>query len=94
MQEDSLESIWFDSPVFNRFRGTKWMPEPCQSCDRKEIDFGGCRCQAYLLTGDMAATDPVCHLSPQHAVVVAALAEAKGAPAKGPATDSSNHHFG
>jgi len=72
----SLDEIWFESPVFQRFRGTDWMPEPCRSCDRREIDFGGCRCQAFLLTGDAAATDPVCHLSPQHEIVVKAVADA------------------
>ena len=65
----SLAWIWDDSPMFNRFRGLDWMQEPCRSCPRKTIDFGGCRCQAFLLTGDPAATDPVCHLSPRHAVV-------------------------
>jgi pyrroloquinoline quinone biosynthesis protein E len=65
----SLEDIWFRSPVFQRFRGTDWMPEPCRSCPRKEIDFGGCRCQAFLLTGDAAATDPVCQLAPAHHIV-------------------------
>ncbi len=93
VQEDSLESIWFDSPVFNRFRGTQWMPEPCRSCDRKEIDFGGCRCQAYLLTGDVAATDPVCHLSPQHDLVTAARIEEKGLEAKGPEADRRDEQF-
>jgi pyrroloquinoline quinone biosynthesis protein E len=76
VKDASLEEIWFDAPVFQQFRGTDWMPEPCRSCDRREIDFGGCRCQAFLLTGDVAATDPVCHLSPQHHVVQEALHEA------------------
>lgn len=65
----SLQEIWFQSPVFQRFRGTDWMPEPCRSCDRRELDFGGCRCQAMLLIGDPSATDPVCQLSPLHHVV-------------------------
>jgi pyrroloquinoline quinone biosynthesis protein E len=69
VRERSLEWIWDESPMFNRFRGRDWMQEPCRSCARKDIDFGGCRCQAYLLTGDAAAADPVCHLSPRHAVV-------------------------
>lgn len=73
----SLEEIWFHDPVFQRFRGTDWMPEPCRSCDRREIDFGGCRCQAFLLTGDLSATDPVCHLSPDHDVVQHAVVEAE-----------------
>ncbi len=60
----SLDGIWRESDAFNRFRGTGWMPEPCRSCDRREVDFGGCRCQAALLTGDAASTDPACSLSP------------------------------
>ncbi len=77
VKEESLEAIWFDSAVFNKFRGTDWMPEPCRSCDRREIDFGGCRCQAYLMTGDVAATDPVCHLSPDHELVDLAITESE-----------------
>jgi pyrroloquinoline quinone biosynthesis protein E len=65
----SLAWVWHESPMFNRFRGTDWMPEPCRSCPRQNIDFGGCRCQAFQLTGDAAATDPVCHLSPNHSLV-------------------------
>jgi len=64
-----LDWIWRESESFNRFRGTKWMPEPCRSCPQREIDFGGCRCQAALLTGNAANTDPVCELSPKRAVV-------------------------
>jgi pyrroloquinoline quinone biosynthesis protein E len=79
----SLAAIWFEDPVFQRFRGTGWMPEPCRSCDRREVDFGGCRCQAFLLAGDAAATDPVCHLSPLHQVVELALREAPPGPAPG-----------
>ena len=75
VRDASLESIWFNAPVFQRFRGTDWMPEPCRSCERREIDFGGCRCQAFLLTGNPTATDPVCHLSPLHPVVERALLE-------------------
>lgn len=59
-----LASIWRDGDAFNRFRGFEWMPEPCRSCPEKERDFGGCRCQAALLTGDAANTDPVCELAP------------------------------
>jgi PqqA peptide cyclase len=62
----SLEWIWQSSESFNRFRGTEWMPEPCRNCDFREVDFGGCRCQAALLTGDAGLTDPVCDLSPDH----------------------------
>jgi pyrroloquinoline quinone biosynthesis protein E len=70
---ESLESIWFESGVFNRFRGTTWLPEPCQSCERRDVDFGGCRCQAFLFTGDPARTDPVCHKAPDHALVEEAI---------------------
>ena len=59
--------IWRDGAAFNAFRGTDWMKEPCRSCERREIDFGGCRCQAFAVTGDANATDPACHLSPDHA---------------------------
>jgi pyrroloquinoline quinone biosynthesis protein E len=69
-----LAEIWRADPAFLRFRGTAWMPEPCQSCDRREIDWGGCRCQAFALTGDAARTDPACALSPDHAVMAAAVA--------------------
>jgi pyrroloquinoline quinone biosynthesis protein E len=65
----SLEWIWRESESFNCFRGTEWMPDPCRSCPQKEIDFGGCRCQAALLTGNAANTDPVCTLSPNRALV-------------------------
>jgi len=65
----SLEWIWRESEAFQRFRGEQWMPEPCRSCDRRTEDFGGCRCQAFLLTGDANATDPVCSLAPQHHLV-------------------------
>jgi len=77
VRDASLEAIWFQSSAFQRFRGTDWMPEPCRSCERREIDFGGCRCQAFLLTGDPSATDPVCHLSPMHSLVEEALKQSK-----------------
>lgn len=66
VREKSLAEIWVHGAAFNRFRGTHWMPEPCQSCERKEMDWGGCRCQALALTGSAAATDPACALSPRH----------------------------
>src|ERR1700742_4582760 len=78
VREHSLAWIWQQSPLFQRFRGTDWMPEPCRSCDRRELDFGGCRCQAFQLTGDAARTDPVCHLSPDHEIVAAAVRTANG----------------
>jgi pyrroloquinoline quinone biosynthesis protein E len=74
-----LEWIWCESESFSRFRGTEWMPEPCRSCPQKEIDFGGCRCQAALLTGNAANTDPVCEFSPNRAVVDAALRDMNSA---------------
>jgi pyrroloquinoline quinone biosynthesis protein E len=70
-----LDWIWQESESFNQFRGTEWMPEPCQSCPQREIDFGGCRCQAALLTGSAANTDPVCELSPNRALVDAVLCD-------------------
>jgi pyrroloquinoline quinone biosynthesis protein E len=74
VREHSLTDIWKNSPAFNAFRGTAWMREPCQSCARRDIDFGGCRCQAFALTGDARATDPVCHLAPAHNEVAAIAA--------------------
>ena len=71
----ALDWIWRESESFNRFRGTEWMPEPCRSCPQREIDFGGCRCQAALLTGNAANTDPVCELSPNRAIVDAVLGD-------------------
>ncbi|MBX6425930.1 MAG: pyrroloquinoline quinone biosynthesis protein PqqE [Variibacter sp.] len=76
VRDHPLAEIWEHSPAFRAFRGTAWMQEPCARCPRREQDFGGCRCQAFLLTGDAAATDPVCHLSPRHHEI-AALAAAQ-----------------
>lgn len=66
VRDHSIAWIWQHSDAFNRYRGTGWMPEPCRSCDYREVDFGGCRCQAFALTGDAASTDPACALSPAH----------------------------
>ncbi len=74
--ERGLAEIWADSPAFQRFRGTDWMAEPCASCERREIDWGGCRCQALAITGDAAQVDPACDKSPRHAELLA-LAEAE-----------------
>lgn len=74
--ERPLAEIWYDGAAFNAYRGTDWLPQPCQGCDRKEIDFGGCRCQALALAGDAGATDPVCGKSPQHHLVADLLAQA------------------
>src|SRR5271167_3572914 len=80
VREHSLSDIWASSPAFRAFRGTEWMQEPCASCARRDIDFGGCRCQAFALTGDARATDPVCHLSPRHGDVAALAAVREDAP--------------
>lgn len=74
--ETNLRHIWFDSEGFNRFRGTGWMKEPCASCDQKEQDLGGCRCQAFLLANDDSAADPACAKSPYHHIVVDAVSRA------------------
>jgi pyrroloquinoline quinone biosynthesis protein E len=78
VRDHSLEWIWRDSPGFRAFRGDEWMREPCRSCPRKTVDFGGCRCQAFLLTGDARNTDPVCSLSPNRHVIDEALAVTAG----------------
>jgi pyrroloquinoline quinone biosynthesis protein E len=79
----SIEQIWYESGGFNRYRGDAWMKEPCRSCPEKARDFGGCRCQAFLMTGDAANADPVCDRSPEHALVseTIARADARGAAA-------------
>ncbi|RAI00236.1 pyrroloquinoline quinone biosynthesis protein PqqE [Acuticoccus sediminis] len=66
VRERPLAAIWADGPAFTAFRGTDWMPEPCRGCERKEVDWGGCRCQAFAFTGDAANTDPACSRSPLH----------------------------
>ncbi len=80
VREHSLDWIWQNSPAFQKFRGEDWMPEPCRSCDRRKEDFGGCRCQAFLLAGDAALTDPVCELSPLHHLVEDAVREDTSGP--------------
>lgn len=69
VRDHDLAWIWKDSPAFNAYRGTAWMAEPCASCPRRELDFGGCRCQAFALTGDAGRTDPACALSPHHHLI-------------------------
>jgi len=76
VRENGIREIWYESEAFNRYRGDAWMREPCRSCPEKARDFGGCRCQAYLLTGDAANADPVCDLSPHHHIVVNAVEQA------------------
>ena len=84
VREKGLEWIWKESSSFQRFRGEEWMAEPCRSCERRTEDFGGCRCQAFLLAGDENVTDPACSLAPSHRLVESAVREANenGAVAK------------
>ncbi len=86
VRDRSLEWIWYESDALNRFRGEAWMPEPCRSCPRKAVDFGGCRCQAFLVAGDASLTDPVCSLAPQRHVIDAAVAQVEHAAAARDAT--------
>lgn len=81
VKDRPISEIWLDDFSFNHFRGDSWMPQPCQSCDEKEQDFGGCRCQAYMMTGDMHKTDPVCVKSPDHHLIGQAIASAENPPA-------------
>ena len=76
VRDRPLAEIWSDSAAFNAYRGEDWMREPCRSCERRSVDFGGCRCQAYQLAGDARAADPVCKLAPAHGLVETARAEA------------------
>ncbi|HVN29873.1 MAG TPA: pyrroloquinoline quinone biosynthesis protein PqqE [Candidatus Binataceae bacterium] len=73
VRDDSLARIWRDSPGLNAFRGDTWMLEPCRSCERKAIDFGGCRCQAFMIAGNAAEADPICRLSTHHRVIETSL---------------------
>jgi len=79
VRSHGVREIWYESAAFNRFRGDAWMKEPCRSCPERTRDFGGCRCQAYLLTGDPTNADPVCELSPHHHLVVEAVETAERA---------------
>ena len=80
VQAQPLRKIWEESGAFQKFRGEEWMPEPCRSCDRRERDFGGCRCQAFLLAKDAGVTDPVCSLSPERGIVDEILKGINGSP--------------
>ena len=90
VREKTLAWIWQESSSFRRFRGEDWMPEPCRSCDRRSEDFGGCRCQAFLLTADATATDPACSLAPSHGIVESAVREANATPAVANAVAASS----
>ncbi len=77
VRQQSLAEIWRGAPAFNRYRGTAWMQPPCSTCPEREVDFGGCRCQAYLLAGEAEAADPACRLSPHHGRVLEAIDTAR-----------------
>ena len=80
VRDVSLGEVWLTDPGFARYRGTAWMPAACRSCDQREVDWGGCRCQAFALTGDAGATDPACALSPDHHLMSDAVLEADRPP--------------
>jgi pyrroloquinoline quinone biosynthesis protein E len=80
VREHALDWIWRESAAFNKFRGEEWMKEPCRSCDRRSEDYGGCRCQALLLTGNATATDPVCSLAPSRALIDSELQKCNSNP--------------
>jgi pyrroloquinoline quinone biosynthesis protein E len=90
VREKALDWIWQESPSFQRFRGEDWMPEPCRSCDLRTEDFGGCRCQAFLLAGEATVTDPACSLAPSHHLVESAVREANLNMATAKPTPSSS----
>ncbi len=77
VRDNDLKTIWYDSQAFNEYRGDSWMKEPCRTCPEKSKDFGGCRCQAFMLTGDARNADPVCSLSPHHSVIVDVINQAQ-----------------
>lgn len=81
VRDRSLSEIWTDSDAFNKYRGTAWMPKPCAGCDRAELDWGGCRCQAFAILGRAEATDPACALSPDHARMKELATAATSSPA-------------
>lgn len=83
VKNKTLNDIWFEDFSFNHFRGDDWMPSPCKDCDEKSVDFGGCRCQAFMLTGDMNRTDPVCSKSPDHHLIQSVIKKA-GIPSREP----------
>jgi pyrroloquinoline quinone biosynthesis protein E len=84
VRERPLGDIWRSSAAFERFRGEAWMPEPCRSCDQRAVDYGGCRCQAFHLTGDASSTDPACALAPAHGAVASAVRNADSTSARPP----------
>ena len=77
VRDHDVRWIWYESPGFNAYRGDSWMQEPCRSCPEKTKDFGGCRCQAFMLTGDATNADPVCDLSPNHHLITEVIEKAQ-----------------
>jgi len=92
VRDNSIEAIWHRSNGFNHFRGYGWMKEPCRSCDEKEKDFGGCRCQAFAMTGDAANADPVCSKSPHHHLIETARERAEQGTAAQPLLLRNSHN--
>ncbi len=90
VREKTLDWIWQESPSFQRFRGEDWMPEPCRSCDLRTEDFGGCRCQAFLLAGDALVTDPACSLAPAHGLIESVVNEVNASPTVAQAASASS----
>lgn len=82
IRDHRLGWIWRESDAFGRYRGEAWMSDPCRGCELRTLDFGGCRCQAYALTGDATRTDPACHRSPDHGVVRSLVDDASSARAR------------
>ena len=92
VRDTLLEDIWYRSTGFNHFRGYGWMKEPCRSCDEKEQDFGGCRCQAFKLTGDAANADPVCGKSDHHHLIETARQRAEARESESPLLARNIHN--
>jgi pyrroloquinoline quinone biosynthesis protein E len=92
VRDRPLEWIWRESKSFQNFRGESWMPEPCRSCDRRTEDFGGCRCQAFMITGDATSTDPVCSLAPAHGLVEQKLSQVNSMAENAAADKTSQAH--
>jgi pyrroloquinoline quinone biosynthesis protein E len=90
VRENTLQWIWQESSSFQKFRGEDWMPEPCRSCDRRTEDFGGCRCQAFLVAGDATVTDPACSLAPSHGLVESVVREVNSSATVAKATPASS----
>jgi pyrroloquinoline quinone biosynthesis protein E len=87
VRDQTLKWIWYESPAFNKYRGFEWMPDPCRSCDRRFKDFGGCRCQAFALTGEAGQTDPVCQFAPSHPLIEEVTSKVNDETSRGQVAD-------